>query len=317
MYKRQEIDRGNGFYSYEKLGTNYSLDGSTGGAKRQSVYLWKTSATNQNQQWQKQAVGDGGFKLIKRNASGFAINGGSGGVEGRDINLWSSASTNQNLQWYVTPLAENVRIEAEDFDRMSGIQTEASTESGENVGYINNGDWLRFDNINLSGITNMDARVATRTAGGTLEIRTGSASGTLIGSMKIGNTGGFQNWRTLSTGIKSANGTQDVYLVFKGGNGYLFNVNWIEFNIKSLGNKNDILIGTPEVKLYPNPIVSVTTIENAANSIIAIYDIKGSKVLTQSISSDNETIDLSHLNQGVYYAKVNKEGTLRTIKLIK
>ena len=52
------------------------------------MYLWETNATNQNQQWEKEAVGDGGYKLIKRNATGFAINGGSGGVEGRDINLW-------------------------------------------------------------------------------------------------------------------------------------------------------------------------------------------------------------------------------------
>ena len=136
-----EIDRGNGFYSYEKYGTNYSIDGDGGGAKNQNVYIWQTSATNQNQQWQKQATGGGAFKLIKRNATGFAINGGSGGVEGRSVNMWSSASTNHNLQWFVTSIettAESVRLEAEDFDRMSGVQTENSTESGDNVGYINN-----------------------------------------------------------------------------------------------------------------------------------------------------------------------------------
>ena len=94
-----EIDRGNGFYSYEKYGTNYSLDGGKDGATRQNVYIWQTSATNQNQQWRKEPQGDGGFKLIKRNATGFAINGGSGGAEGRSVNMWSSASTNQNLQW--------------------------------------------------------------------------------------------------------------------------------------------------------------------------------------------------------------------------
>ena len=74
--------------------------------------------------------------------------------------MWNSASTSQNLQWYITPLATDVRLEAEDYDTMSGIQTENSSESGENVGYINNGDWIRFDNVNLFGITNMDARVA-------------------------------------------------------------------------------------------------------------------------------------------------------------
>jgi len=316
-----EIDRGNGFYSYEKYGTGYSLDGDNGGAKNQSVYLWKTSATNQNQQWQKQAVGSGAFKLIKRNATGFAINGGSGGVEGRDVNMWSSGSTNQNLQWIITPIdaAEEVRLEAEDYDSMSGIQTEASTESGENVGYINNGDWLRFDDVNLSGITNLDARVATRTTGGTLEVRIGSANGTLIGTINIGNTGGFQDWTTLNSSISNASGTQDVYLVFKGANGYLFNVNWIEFNTSSRSNKDtsEILQSTSEVKLYPNPIVSTTTIENAANSTITVYDINGVVVFNKSIISDSELIDLSKLATGIYYTEVNSGESLSVVKIIK
>ena len=171
-------------------------------------------------------------------------------------------------------------------------------------GFINNGDWLRFDNVNLSGITNMDARVATRTTGGTIEVRTGSTTGTLIGSIDINNTGGYQNWRTLNTAISNASGTQDVYLVFTGGSGFLFNVNWIEFNTDSESTKESTPVPTiSDIVMYPNPVEAVTTIENAANSFIAIYDIKGSEVLTQSISSDNETIDLSHLNQGVYYAK--------------
>ena len=138
--------------------------------------------------------------------------------------MWSSGSTNQNLQWFVTPIATDVRLEAEDFDGMFGIQTEASTESGDNVGYINNGDWLLFEDVNLSGITNMDARVATRFAGGTLEVRVGSVTGNLIGSINVTTTGGHQNWTTLNTSISNVSGVQDVYLVFRGGNGFLFNV---------------------------------------------------------------------------------------------
>ena len=222
-----EIDRGNGFYSYEKFGTNFSIDGGNDGAKNQNIYLWKTNATNQNQQWQKVAMDDGGYKLIKRNATNFAINGGSGAVEGRGVNLWNSASTSQNLQWYINPVITDVRLEAEDFDAMSGIQTEASTENGDNVGYINNRDWLRFDDVNLSGITNVDMRVSSRFTGGTIEVRTGSTSGTLIGSVNVNSTGGNQNWITLSSNISNVTGTQDVYLVFTGGNGYLFNINWI------------------------------------------------------------------------------------------
>ena len=34
-----EIDRGNGYYSYQKEGTNYCIDGNGGGAEGQNVYL--------------------------------------------------------------------------------------------------------------------------------------------------------------------------------------------------------------------------------------------------------------------------------------
>ena len=198
--------------------------------------------------------------------------------------MWSSASTNQNLQWFITPISatENTRLEAEDFDRMSGIVTEASTESGDNVGWINNGDWLRFDDVNLSGITNMDARVSSRFSGGTIEVRRGSATGALIGSINVSNTGGDQNWRTLNTSINNASGTQDVYLVFTGGNGFLFNVNWVEFNSSSRSNKDiDEVIGEiTEATIYQNQINSTTTIKNAANSTIDIYNMTGILVYT-------------------------------------
>ena len=165
----------------------------------------------------------------------------------------------------------------------------------------------------------MDARVATRTAGGTLEVRTGSANGALIGTINVGNTGGYQDWTTLNTNISNASGTQDVYLVFTGGNGYLFNVNWIEFNTDATSNKDIAGVAnvTSNVVIYPNPVESITTIENAANASVTIYDMKGSIVFTVSIVSDNETIDLSALVSGMYYAEVNSVTNKSVIKLVK
>ena len=99
-----EIDRGNGYYTYQKLGTNFVLDGGNGGANRQNVYLWTIDEDNENQHWQKVEVGNGTYKLVKRNAAGFALDGGSSGVNGQSIALWNSSSTSQNIQWYITPL---------------------------------------------------------------------------------------------------------------------------------------------------------------------------------------------------------------------
>ncbi|MFC7338220.1 hypothetical protein ACFQY0_13585 [Haloferula chungangensis] len=97
----EEIDRGNGYFTYQKLGTSYSLDGGNGGANAQNVYLWTTGSSNYNQHWQKVDKGGGYYQLRKRNASGFAINGGSGGGNGQNVNLYNSSSSSHNLQWKI------------------------------------------------------------------------------------------------------------------------------------------------------------------------------------------------------------------------
>ena len=95
----EEIDRGNGFYSYQRVGTNYSIDGGNGGMQDQNVYLWETDANNYNQHWKKVAVGGGYYKLEKRNKRAFSINGGPGGTNNQNVNLWDTSNPSQNLQW--------------------------------------------------------------------------------------------------------------------------------------------------------------------------------------------------------------------------
>lgn len=101
-----EIDRGDGYYSYQKRGTNFCIGGGNGGANQQNVGLGTCNEDNYNQHWQKVAQGDGGYKLIKRNAAGFAINGGNAGADGQNVNLYDSSNSSQNLQWYVSPIRQ-------------------------------------------------------------------------------------------------------------------------------------------------------------------------------------------------------------------
>lgn len=94
-----EIDRGNGFYSYQKLDTDYCMNSGSGGANGQNIYLWLCSDSNQNQHWKKVNVGGGNYLLEKRNAPDYAIDGGRGGAEGQNVYLWSRSTTNQNQHW--------------------------------------------------------------------------------------------------------------------------------------------------------------------------------------------------------------------------
>ncbi|MFD9741804.1 glycoside hydrolase family 43 protein [Umezawaea sp. NPDC059074] len=122
------------------------------------------------------------------------------------------------------------RQEAETIAWGSGIETEVSSEGGMNVGYIDNGDYLKVKNVAFgSGATTFSARVASTVSGAAVEVRTGSPTGTVAGRCTVPNTGGWQTWTTVSCGVSGLSGTRDLYLRFTGGSGYLLNVNWWQF----------------------------------------------------------------------------------------
>ena len=128
-------------------------------------------------------------------------------------------------------------IQAESYDAQSGTTTETTTDTGggSDVGYIANGDWLQFNNVNFSSTaaTQFSGRVASGIAGGAsglVEVRLDSRSNTPIGSFAIANTGGWQTWKTVPSNISAVTGTHTVYITFTSGQSADFvNLNWLTF----------------------------------------------------------------------------------------
>jgi PKD repeat protein len=116
--------------------------------------------------------------------------------------------------------------QAEHFSAQQGVTIVAkpSAMGGNAVGNIANGDWISFTPFNLSGVTSFTARVASAGVGGTLSLRTGSATGPVIGTATVSNTGGWENWVTVTGTITPPSGTVNLFLVFTGGTGSLFDV---------------------------------------------------------------------------------------------
>jgi arabinoxylan arabinofuranohydrolase len=122
------------------------------------------------------------------------------------------------------------QIEAESYDTQSGIQTESCNEGGQNIGYVENGDYVVYNNIDFgSGATGFQARVASATSGGNIEIRLDSITGALVGTCPVAGTGDWQTWVTATCNVSGVSGTHNLYLSFTGGSGYLFNVNRFQF----------------------------------------------------------------------------------------
>lgn len=133
------------------------------------------------------------------------------------------------------PISAFTQIEAERFSDQSGVQSESCNEGGEDIGYIENGDYTVYNNVDFgTGATGFEARVASSTSGGNIEIRLDSLTGTLIGTCPVAATGDWQTWADAKCSISGVTGKHNLYLKFTGGSGYLFNFNWFKFTKKDI-----------------------------------------------------------------------------------
>lgn len=124
--------------------------------------------------------------------------------------------------------------QAEHFSAQSGIQVagHGTAEGGSTVGFTDNGDWISFKPYALGNANKITARVSSGGTGGTIEVRAGSATGTLLGTMTVPVTGGWETFADVSANPTNAPaGTTELFLVFKGptGQGNLFDVDAFTF----------------------------------------------------------------------------------------
>ncbi|GAB4432978.1 MAG: hypothetical protein OHK0015_21200 [Chloroflexi bacterium OHK40] len=131
-----------------------------------------------------------------------------------------------NLDWIrfgaAAPLAS---VEAESYSSQSGVNN-----FGTGIGSLDTNDWAAYSGVNLgSGATRIEFRVAVDAccAGKQIEVRQGSTTGALLGTLTVQNTGGWGSYTTQSATLSGASGTQTIYLVFKGGNG-VGNLDWFK-----------------------------------------------------------------------------------------
>jgi beta-glucanase (GH16 family) len=117
-------------------------------------------------------------------------------------------------------------IEAEDYSDMSGIQIEASTDTGGgfNVGYIDSGDWLEFS-IDVAETGNYLVEYRLASQGGSDGFQT-LVGGIQLDSQSVSDTGGWQSWVTNSASVNLSDGEQTLRINSVGNN---WNLNWIRF----------------------------------------------------------------------------------------
>jgi len=140
-----------------------------------------------------------------------------------------------------------------------GIESTSDTGGGYDVGWLNTGEWLEYtvNPMDPSAIYSISVRVAAASSGGQLRVR---LNGTVLGTITIPNTGGYQTWQTLvlpNVPIQGSSGSQALRLeVLNSG----FNVNWIELDRVQICGTNNIALNQP---------ASASSVQTGTTSIAA------------------------------------------------
>lgn len=120
-------------------------------------------------------------------------------------------------------------IEAEDFSEQSGVKAEDCADGGKNVGYIENGDYIAFNNVDFeNGAKSITAKLSGNKAN--IEIYLDKLSGTPQSVLHFDGTSGFQDWKEFSYNVANISGIHKLYLKFTGGDGYLLNIDRLKFS---------------------------------------------------------------------------------------
>jgi chitinase len=220
-------------------------------------------------------------------------------------------------------------IQAENYNNMAGIQTEACTDEGGglNVGYIDATDWMAYYNINfpVTGTYKVEYRVASLSGGGSVSCDL-NAGAIPLGSVAIPSTGGWQNWTTVSHNVTVTAGTYNFGVYAQAGG---WNLNWVRItplssarvaaNAEMVNSLIDNSVQSGKAfTIYPNPVkqqLHIMSSESLSGGIIRIYDIMGKQVVTARTAANQ--INVSSLAPGVYTLEYTKEGKKITRQFIK
>ncbi|MFV2118170.1 ThuA domain-containing protein, partial [Streptomyces sp. Act-28] len=135
--------------------------------------------------------------------------------------------------------------QAEHFTTQQGVSVidKTGANGGKTVGDVHDGDWISFSPYRFDGQRKMTARVSSGGAGGFLELRTGSPTGKLHGSAYVPPTGGWETFQDVDVPLRSLPArTSEIYLVFRGGDGALYDVDDFEFSEEPVDEGKKVLV---------------------------------------------------------------------------
>ena len=215
--------------------------------------------------------------------------------------------------------------------RNDGIDIELGENSEPHIVWIEDGEWVNYTiEVVYSGKYNIAFTVSSPEATGSVRVLLDGE--VLIESLRVPNTGGWQNWyNILVENLKLPQGRHQIKLVFVKG----------DFNLKKmifLPVDNSLIEEITESlylgKNYPNPFNEETSIPVILKSphkiLVSIYDINGKLVRELFSGEMNPGVYLLNWNgtnsrnqkmaSGVYFYQLsagNIKGTVKSMLFLK
>jgi hypothetical protein len=215
---------------------------------------------------------------------------------------------------------ESLFIEAENYTMMSGVELEACSDDngGQNVGWIDAGDWMLYDvTVPQTGVYEVSFRVASPNSNGIIQMEQ-AGGGTVFGTVNVPNTGGWQNWQTVSLSATLNAGAQQIAVVAPVGG---YNLNWLEVSAEPFVPTNIAVEAEDYTMMNGIDLEACSDVGGGQNvgwidtGDWMVWDVDipeaGSYVVSYRVASPNSTgvIQLEQAGGGTVFGTVNVPGT--------
>ncbi|HON10763.1 MAG TPA: family 43 glycosylhydrolase [Chitinispirillaceae bacterium] len=180
------------------------------------------------------------------NEFGGTINTGAKRVTGAEYfdfnksgNPWTIPQLQKTCRGVGVPFSyDTIQIDRHSPSGISGARVSVvggGEPRGWMVSNISNDGYVRYNEVDFSTTDkssgNIMARVASVSSGGSIEVRVGSRTGTLLGTVQVPSTGGLTKWQTVTAPVTQeglrVDGINDLFCVFKTTAPNQYNVNWV------------------------------------------------------------------------------------------
>jgi len=199
--------------------------------------------------------------------------------------------------------------------RQFGLKIE---EGNDRQKYVSASDdsWLQVKEVDFSqGISKFEAMLASSESGGKIELRIDSLDGTVIGTLNVDKTDGWEDWKKQSIEVSNIKGTHDLYMVFSGESEHSFNLADWKFIKASV---DDIpAIGINKVPTITAEDITLTIGDefDPLKNVIAIDAEDGD--ITDKIEIIENTVNIEKVGEyKIVYKVVDSDGASATKSIV-